>query len=93
MAKRFEESSMRQVVSAGEEATGKHFSNAEAARLARGASELDLVNSGLEETVVDAYHEIRELSGRHQGIDLRTASTISAIDKIAASYKHRGIFP
>jgi glutamate dehydrogenase/leucine dehydrogenase len=43
--------------------------------------------------MIKAYHEIRDIKQRHEGIDLRTASMISAIDKIAAVYAHRGIFP
>jgi len=93
MEKRFEEKASRQILNAIEHATGTSFSEAEISDFARGADEIDLVNSGLEETMVKAYHQIREVKQRHQGIDLRTASMISAIHKIATVYKHRGIFP
>ncbi len=93
MEKRFEEKASRQILNAIEHATGTSFSEAEISDFARGADEIDLVNSGLEETMIKAYHQIRENQQRHAGIDLRTASMISAIDKIAAVYKHRGIFP
>jgi len=93
MEKRFEEKASRQILNAIEHATGTSFSEAEIIDFARGADEIDLVNSGLEETMIKAYHEVREVKQRHQGIDLRTASMISAIDKIATVYKHRGIFP
>ena len=43
--------------------------------------------------MIKAYNEIREIQQRHEGIDLRTASMISAINKIARVYQHRGIFP
>jgi glutamate dehydrogenase (NAD(P)+) len=62
--------------------------------LAKGGDEEDLVNSGLEDTMILAYHEIREIQ-RQKGkeVDLRTASLISAIEKITRSYEDLGIFP
>lgn len=56
--------------------------------------EEDIVNSGLEETMVTSYNEIREIQSKHNDkIDLRTAGLISAINKIAISYLEQGIFP
>jgi hypothetical protein len=44
--------------------------------------------------MVRAYHEIREIEEScTEKIDLRTASMISAINKIVTVYRHRGIFP
>ena len=60
--------------------------------LAFGASEEDLVNSGLEETMVGAYAEIHESAKQHN-TDLRTGAFITAIDKIAKGYLQLGIFP
>jgi glutamate dehydrogenase (NAD(P)+) len=94
MEKRFEEQSARQILNAIEHATGTSFSASEISLFAHGADEIDLVNSGLEETMVKAFHEIREIKkSRGNGIDLRTASMVSAIDKIALAYLDRGIFP
>ncbi len=94
MEKRFEEKAARQILNAIEQTTGTSFSDTEISGFARGADEIDLVNSGLEETMVRAYHEIREIKEScAEDIDLRTASMISAINKIALVYKHRGIFP
>ena len=87
------EGSARRMLSAIEGATGTSFSEDEITGFVHGADEIDLVNSGLEETMIKAYHEIREIRERHEGIDLRTASMVSAINKIATVYKHRGIFP
>ncbi len=58
-----------------------------------GPGEIDLVNSGLEETMSTAYQEIREVKMRCGDIDLRTAAFVLAIDKIMASYLDLGIFP
>ncbi len=94
MVKRFEQRSARGMLAAIEEATGHVFSEDEAGRFARGPEEIDLVNSGLEETMIDAFHQIREMRKRHgDRIDLRTASMVTAIDKIATTYSDRGIFP
>jgi len=94
MEKRFEERSARLMLSAIEESTGRTFDEDEIKMFAKGPEEIDLVNSGLEETMIEAFHSIRAIQKRHDGkIDLRTASMIDAIDKIALVYKNRGIFP
>lgn len=94
MEKRFEESSARKLLEAIEKATGTTFSDQELTTFAQGPDELDLVNSGLEETMVQAYHEIREIKMRHGATcDLRAASMVDAIDKVALAYRDRGIFP
>lgn len=62
--------------------------------LQHGASEIDLVNSGLEGTMANAYEEIRNVFKRRKRIpSLRTAAYIVAIEKIAMSYRELGIFP
>jgi glutamate dehydrogenase (NAD(P)+) len=44
--------------------------------------------------MIAAYHPIRETWKKHEGkLDLRTAALIVAIDKVATSYEHLGIFP
>ena len=43
-----------------ERLTGAEVTPEERQRIARGADELDLVNSGLEETMVNAYETIRQ---------------------------------
>jgi len=62
--------------------------------LIKGADEIDLVNSGLEGTMQNAYREIREtlLADPRLG-DLRTAAYAVAIKKVARAYEEMGIFP
>jgi glutamate dehydrogenase (NAD(P)+) len=93
MEKRFEEMSAGRMVKSIESATGKMLSDTEKKLLVRGADEEDLVNSGLEETMSVAYHQIMEVQRRHAVPDFRTAAFITAIDKIAVSYMELGIFP
>ena len=77
-----------------EKHTGRPLSHEENSNLAKGPEEIDLVNSGLEETMIQAYHELREIKKKHDGqMDLRMASMLAAIDKIALAYADRGIFP
>ena len=94
MSKRFEESSHSAMLDAIEKITGHSLSPQERGTIIRGADEIDLVNSGLEETMFSAYDSIREIMLRTKGVqDLRTAGFISAIDKIAIAYMQLGIFP
>jgi len=62
-------------------------------KLAHGASEYDLVDSGLEETMITAYAELTAIREENNLTDLRTASFISAINKIGIMYEQMGIFP
>ncbi|MGB5929503.1 MAG: Glu/Leu/Phe/Val dehydrogenase, partial [Cyclobacteriaceae bacterium] len=90
--KRYEMLNNRRIVDAIQSASGYEFSDEEKRKLEVGAEERDLVNSGLEETMVRAYRDIRNVS-RTKKIDLRTAAFVVSMDKIAASYINQGIFP
>jgi glutamate dehydrogenase (NAD(P)+) len=94
MQKRYEEGAYTRLLQAVEGVTSRRFTNEEIERVTQGPSEEDLVRSGLEETMIGAYHPIRETWKRHSGeFDLRTAAMIVAIDKVALSYEQLGIFP
>ena len=94
MDKRYEETSTQNMVNMIEKSTGVKLSDAERKSLIKGASELELVISGLEDTMMRSYHEIREIKVINPKIDtLRTAAFVSSIDKVAVSYMNLGIFP
>jgi len=93
MAKRFTETSFDQLIATFEQKTGKMFLEDERKKLTHGPDEIDLVNSGLEDTMIVAYNEIRERKMAVGCDDLRTAAFVSSIDKIAHSYIELGIFP
>jgi len=94
MQKRFVESSTRKLIAAIEKSTDRIFSDQQIDEIAKGPDEIDLVNSGLEETMIEAFHEIRDIKkSKGEGVDLRTASMINAIDKVAISYRELGVFP
>src|SRR6056297_2443483 len=58
----------------------------------RGAGELELVRSGLDDTMRNAYQQIREVWHEREDVtDLRTAAYLVAIDRVAASYRALGL--
>jgi glutamate dehydrogenase (NAD(P)+) len=82
------------MLQAVEELTGKKIAQEVFTQIAHGADEEDLVNSGLEETMISAYRQIREVKKQHgDKMDLRTAAFIDAINKVARAYMELGIFP
>ncbi len=94
MNKRLEERDEAHFVQALESLTGKTLSDEQKRTLVHGASEEDIVNSGLEETMIVAYHAIRDTLKRKPELgDLRAAAFLTAIDKIAVAYKELGVFP
>jgi glutamate dehydrogenase (NAD(P)+) len=94
IGKRFDQAAFGAMVDVVEETTGKTLPEHQRMTLVRGADEIDLVNSGLEETMSFAYTELMELLRKNKKIPgLRAAAFVSAIDKIAVSYAELGIFP
>jgi len=94
MEKRFDQGAYRRLLKAVEASTGKQFSIKEMDFFARGADEVDLVNSGLEETMCLAYRQIRQTQERLGGrVDLRTAAMVESIDKVVVAYEELGLFP
>jgi len=58
----------------------------------RGAGELELVRSGLDDTMRTAYQSMRDVwHGRDDVKDLRTAAYLVAIGKVSASYRAKGL--
>jgi glutamate dehydrogenase (NAD(P)+) len=94
LGKRYEEAAGKNMISVVEEMTGKSATNIQKNLVERGADEQDLVYSGLEETMISAYHSIRnEFKGNTEIPDLRTAAFVVAIKKVATSYSQLGVFP
>lgn len=93
IGRRYEESSVTNVVTAFEELSGKDLSSSQRTKLIKGASELDLVNSGLEDTMIISFNQILEIQKSRKIEDLRTAAFIKSLDRIAKSYFELGIFP
>ena len=93
MQKRHDELRGHQFASMLEEATGKSVSDNLRNSVTKGADELDLVRSGLDDTMRIAYQQIRDTLDNNENIhDLRTASYVASITKIARSYIDIGVF-
>lgn len=94
MEKRFRENKNLHLLGQIEQLTGKSVSDEERRFIMRGADEIDLVHSGLEETMISATREIMDIWNANPEIpDMRTAAYVNAINKVATSYVELGIFP
>jgi glutamate dehydrogenase (NAD(P)+) len=94
MAKRFESGREQRMLDLIEHATGKTLTEESRTALGTGADEIDLVRSGLENTMIDAYREMRAARDKDPRVtDLRTAAYLVAIRKVATTYTELGIFP
>jgi glutamate dehydrogenase (NAD(P)+) len=94
MEKRFTENMNQHILGQMEELTGKNVSAIEREFIMHGADEVDLVRSGLEETMITATREIMDIWSANPNIpDMRTAAYVCAINKVATSYAELGIFP
>jgi glutamate dehydrogenase (NAD(P)+) len=93
MQKRHDDSQGQQMARMLEELTGNTISDKLKQSVAHGADELDLVRSGLDDTMCSAYQQIRETLVNNDNItDLRTACYVTSITKIARSYLDIGLY-
>ena len=93
MNRRRDEFRNTQYVKLLEELTGTPVHPSERDRFIAGASEADLVRSGLEDTMSQAYQEMRHVRLEHPEVgDLRTAAFMIAVQKIARSYLDIGVY-
>ena len=94
MEKRFTENLNTHILGQIEELTSKKVNERERNFIMHGPEEIDLVNSGLEETMITATHEVMAVWRANPQIpDMRTAAYVVAINKVANSYAELGIFP
>jgi glutamate dehydrogenase (NAD(P)+) len=93
MQKRYEERQNGLIIKAIEQ-TGNKIPEELIEKLSQGASEIDLVRSGLDDTMRTAFQKIRERFWSNEKIsDYRTAAMVLAIEKIYTSYRNMGIYP
>jgi glutamate dehydrogenase (NAD(P)+) len=94
MEKRFTENLNSHIIGQIEDLTGKKVKQTEKEFIMHGPEEVDLVRSGLEETMITATREIMEAWKSNPEIpDMRTAAYVVAINKVGTSYAELGIFP
>jgi glutamate dehydrogenase (NAD(P)+) len=94
LEKRFMENQNANILSQIESMTGNKVTDSQRKLLVHGPDEIDLVRSGLEDTMIKATNEILECWKNNPDIkDMRTASFVVAINKVGTSYMELGIFP
>ncbi len=94
MEKRYNENMNTHILSQIETLTGKKVTDSERSFIQHGPDEVELVHSGLEESMISATREIMEIWNANPAIpDMRTAAYVNAINKVATSYSELGIFP
>lgn len=96
LSRRFDDRNAERILRAFNRLTSEEFDeetfNGMINQIGFGAGERELVNSGLEDTMVAAYSDIQRIRGEHN-VDPRTAAFISALEKIGDIYNQMGIFP
>lgn len=94
LEKRFTENLNTHILGQMESLTGKKVDKHEREFIMHGPDEVDLVYSGLEETMITATREIMDCWKNNADIpDMRTAAYVVAINKVGNSYAELGIFP
>ena len=79
------------LISAIETMTGKEMPEKFKEQFIEGANEIDLVRSGLDDMIREAYQKIRESMIENDIPNLRTAAYKVALDRIAVSYDSIGL--
>ncbi len=92
MDKRYRQQGREHVIEIIEKMTGKKAPKELVDIYAKGADEEDLVRSGLEESMINAYNFTREIM-LEKKIDMRTAAFVNAVQLIGHDYQSLGIFP
>ncbi|MCG8325469.1 MAG: glutamate dehydrogenase, partial [Thiotrichales bacterium] len=93
MERRFDELRGESIIKAVEHMTGQDAPDSLEKDLIRGADELDLVRSGLDDTMRLAFQEILSTKRSYDEIsDYRTAAYVVAVNKISRSYIDIGVF-
>ncbi len=94
LERRFMENQNANIVSQIETMTGSTITADQKKVLVHGPDEIDLVRSGLEDTMIKATNEIFECWKKYPDIpNMRTAAFVVAIEKVGTSYLELGIFP
>jgi len=94
LERRFMENQNANIVSQIEAMTGNIISEEQKKLIVHGPDEIDLVRSGLEDTMIKATNEILDCWKLNPEIrDMRTAAFVVAINKVGTSYLELGIFP
>lgn len=92
MTKKFQENQGRTLSILLEKYQKSQLTIEERKEIEKGADELDLVRSGLEETLSVSFYSVSEMA-KAKNCSLRTAAFCNAIMKIVTAYGELGVFP
>jgi glutamate dehydrogenase (NAD(P)+) len=91
MEKRRKEYENASLINLIESSTGSRIPSNKKLLLSKGRTELDLVRSGLEDMMFEAYENMSEIWNKNDYPSLRTTAYIYSIKKLIESYKSIGI--
>lgn len=90
--KRGEENKILNLISSVEEITGRKLNLSNKENIIKGSDEIDLVRSGLDDTMRSAYVAMsHRMHSKNKIKDLRTSAMSIALEKIASSYETLGL--
>lgn len=93
MARRVGIQTQNRMIAGMEEMTERTFPAVLRHEMLHGIDELELVNSGLEDTMSQAFQDIIDILHRYHTADLRTAAFICGLQKVVTAYEQLGIWP
>jgi glutamate dehydrogenase (NAD(P)+) len=93
MAKRVGIQTQQRMITGIESLTGSAFPQVLRDEIVHGIDELELVNSGLEETMVLGFQAILNIMQQRHTEDLRTAAFVCALQKMVTAYQELGVWP
>ena len=92
MDKRYRQQGRENIIELVESMVGRKVPDDLVHKFVKGADEVDLVRSGLEESMINAYNVTHNIM-KEKNIDLRTAAFVNAVQLIGHDYQSMGIFP
>lgn len=93
LAKRVGVQTQHRMIAGLEAMTGDTFPPLLRDEILHGIDELELVNSGLEDTMSRAFQEITDIMHQQRTEDLRTAAFVCGLRKVVMAYEQFGIWP
>lgn len=91
--KRFQQRNFDNIISIISEMTGKKPSEELIKKYTSQADEVSLVHSGLQDTMISSFQQIRDIQKSLGIADMRTAAFVCALQKVSRTYGELGIFP
>jgi glutamate dehydrogenase (NAD(P)+) len=93
MTRRYQQLTNARIVEVLQRATGRTLPEDDVAALSRAPNEIDFVRTALEDAMVRGYENLHHTWKDREIEDLRTASFVLAIERVARAYAELGLFP